>query len=153
MAEVNIKWLAEQLDAAQKILDEIRRTSGCEAFGPFVIDPARRVKVALAAAIKAKEQRNARPKFLGNEDLFGEPAWDILLDLFIRQTREEKVSVRTGSIDDQTPATTTLRWFLVLEDHGLIAQKPDPDNSKRALLSFTPTGYEAMLRYFEAIDC
>lgn len=153
MAEVNIKWLAEQLDAAQKILDEIRRTSGCEAFAPLAIKPEMRIEVALAGAIKARDQRDARPKFLGGDELFGEPAWDILLDLFIRQTREERVSVRANSINGQTPPTTTLRWFMVLEEYGLIAHEPDPDDEKKALIRFTPTGYEAMLRYFEAIAC
>jgi len=151
MAEVNIRWLAEQLDAAQRILDEIRRTSGCEAFGPLAINPTSRIEAALTAAVKAKEQRNVRPRFLGGEDLFGEPAWDILLDLFIRQTRDEKISVPKVSIGDQAPAKTTLRWFLVLEENGLIAQEQDPDNTNQVLLRFTPTGYEAMLRYFEAI--
>lgn len=149
--EINIKKLTEQLNAAQKILDEIRLTSGCAAFAPFTLDPAKRVEIALAAALRAYEQRTMRPQFLGSEDLFGEPAWDILLDLFIRQTRDQKVSVLTASVYDGEPATTTLRWFSVLEDHGLISQEPDPENSKRALLRFTPTGYEAMLRYFEAI--
>lgn len=153
MAEVNIRELTEQLDAAQRILDEIRRTSGCEAFGPLAISPTSRTEVALAAAVKAKEQRNVRPRFLGGEDLFGEPAWDILLDIFIRQTLDEKISVPKVGIVDQTPATTTLRWFLVLEENGLIAQEPDPDKKDQVLLRFTPTGYEAMLRYFEAIAC
>lgn len=153
MSTVNVKWLAEQLDAAQEILDEIRRNSGCEAFAPLAMSPSKRVEVALAAAITSKEQRSARPHFLGNQDLFGEPAWDILLDLFISQTREEKTSVRTGSIGDQSPPTITLRWFLILEQRGLIAQEPDPEDETKALLRFTPTGYESMLRYFEAIAC
>ena len=151
VAEINVKRLAEQLDEAQMLLDKIRITSGCEAFRGVNVDPAERIRRALNTAIKAHQQREIRPAFLGNDELFGEPAWDILLDLFIRQSKEEKVSVRAVSIKGERPATTALRWFLILEERGLIAKEPDPDDSSLAVLHFTATGYEAMLRYFEAI--
>ena len=44
-----------------------------------------------ARARKIYEDRRSRPSIFGNEELFGEPAWDILLDLYIAHV-EGKVS-------------------------------------------------------------
>ena len=43
-------------------------------------------------------------------DLFGEPAWDILVDLFIHQSRGKRVSVTSSCIASRVPPTTALRF-------------------------------------------
>jgi hypothetical protein len=152
MVEMDVKKLAEQLDAAQAILDEIRVTSGCDAFRPLRRGTAERVKAALETAERAFRDRQARTDFVGEPEMFGEPAWDMLLDLFIRQAKDEKVSVRSACIAAHTPATTAMRWLRVLEQYGLISAAPDPADDSRRLVHLTPTGYEGMLRYLESIE-
>ena len=151
MSDFDVKKLAAQLDAAQKVLDEIRVTSGCEAFGPRLPLRSERVQVAVAAAKKAVRDRRSRTAFMGSREIFGEPAWDILLDLLIKQASEERVSERSTFMNAGPNATTLDRWLAVLEQNGLIRSEPDPVNDNHRLIQLTPAGYEGMLRYLESI--
>lgn len=149
--DIDIKKLAEQLDAAQSILDQIRVTSGCETFAPAQLDPPARVETAIEAARRAYRERKSRTAFVGNKEIFGEPAWDMLLDLFIRQTDEEEVVVKSASLDANAPPTTEIRWIRALEKNGLVEIHVDTEDTGRHLIHLTPTGYEGMLRYLESI--
>lgn len=62
--------------------------------------------------------RRIRDEMLG-ADFFGEPAWDILLDLFIGQSRKPAAPLGTSS------ANTVLRWQNVLEAKGLVTRCTD----------------------------
>ena len=151
LRDIDIKKLTDQLDAAQEILDQIRVTAGCEVSAPLRPLPSARVETAVETARRAFEERRARANFVGIEDMYGEPAWDILLDLFIRQADEEKVTVEIASVHADMPATTTIRWLNVLELNGLIMSQVDPADAKRQLIHLTPEGYEGMVRYLETI--
>ncbi|AUX69606.1 hypothetical protein CHX26_08960 [Porphyrobacter sp. HT-58-2] len=152
MADIDVRKLADQLDAAQKILDEIRITSGCEAFGPPLPMNAARVERAVEAAQKALRDRQVRTDFVGNAEMFGEPAWDIMLDLFIRQAQDENVSIKAACMSPGAKSSTVLRWLNVLEMNDLVRCEADPSDSKRYLIRLTPAGYEGMLRYLETIS-
>lgn len=152
MADIDVKKLAEQLDAAQALLDEIRITSGCESFRSPHANTAQRVEAALATAERAYRDRQKRTEFVGDKEIFGEPAWDMLLDLFIRQTKEEEISVKSACINSEAPAPTALRWLNVLAQHELISLHPDATDSQKHLITLTATGYEGMLRYLESIS-
>jgi hypothetical protein len=151
LRDIDIKKLTEQLDAAQEILDQIRVTSGCQVSAPQRSKPSSRVESAVETARRAYDERKARAKFVGNEDMFGEPAWDILLDLFIRQANEERVTVKIASLSADMTPTTTMRWLYVLELNQLIQSHVDPADPNRHQIHLTPAGYEGMLRYLESI--
>lgn len=150
MAEVDVKKLSAQLDAAQAILDQIRVTSGCALFGPARARPAERLEMALVTARKAVADRRTRAAFIGSEEIFGEPAWDILLDLFIRQAAEQQDGSRAFAQADSS-VSTAMRWLRVLEQTGLVELKADPTSANSCLVHLTPAGYEGMLRYLESI--
>lgn len=84
----------------------------------------------------------------GDPDLFGEPAWDILLDLYIAHVEAKDVSVSSACIGSAAPPTTGLRWLGVLADHGLLKREHNPDDQRRVLVRLTERGLEAMDRYF-----
>lgn len=151
MAEIDVRKLAEQLDTAQAILDEIRVTSGCATFGPARELASKRVETALKTAQRAFDERKTRTDFVGSSEMFGEPAWDMLLDLFIRQTKDEQISGQSVFINAEAPTATAKRWLKVLEQNGLISAHPDPAGSEVGRVHLTPTGYEGMLRYLETI--
>jgi hypothetical protein len=150
MAEIDIKKLAAQLDAAHAILDQIRVTSGCALFGPARSRTAERLETALVTARKALNDRRARAAFIGSEEIFGEPAWDILLDLFIRQAAEHEDGSKAFA-KASASESTAMRWLRVLEQTGLVGIEADPGSGQRCLVHLTPTGYEGMLRYLESI--
>lgn len=106
----------------------------------------------LALARKAYAMRRKRAVIFGNPDLFGEPAWDILLDLYIAQGEGKNVSVSSACIGSAAPATTGLRWLGVLADEGLIQRENDPEDHRRVLVRLTRAGQTAMDRFFEAFE-
>lgn len=95
------------------------------------------------------EIRRKRAAIFGNADLFGEPAWDILLDLYIAHADQKPVSVSSACIGSLAPATTGLRWLGVLTDCGLVKRMHDPEDQRRVLVVLSERGLAAMDRYFE----
>lgn len=77
------------------------------------------------------DDRRRRTKIFATEDLFGEPAWDILLDLFIAAKERRRVSVTSACIDSAVPSTTALRWITILEKNGFLAREADPGDARR----------------------
>lgn len=106
----------------------------------------------LALARKTYALRRKRVVIFGSPDLFGEPAWDILLDLFIAAGEGKSVSVSSACIGSAAPATTGLRWLGILADEGLIVRENDPEDNRRVLVRLTPAGHAAMARFFDAVD-
>jgi hypothetical protein len=94
------------------------------------------------------EDRRRRTKIFRSEDLFGEPAWDILLDLFIAAKERRRVSVTSACIGSAVPSTTALRWIAILEKQGLLVREADPGDARRVYVKLSARGYAAMLEYF-----
>ncbi|KPP93225.1 MarR family transcriptional regulator [Erythrobacter sp. HL-111] len=99
-------------------------------------------------ARKAYAARRRRGAIFGSPDLFGEPAWDILLDLYIAHVERKDVSVSSACIGSAAPPTTGLRWLGVLAEAGFVRREHDPCDQRRVLVRLTRRGLEAMDRYF-----
>lgn len=80
----------------------------------------------------------------GSPELFHEPAWDILLDLFIAQARDKHISVTDAALAGQVPTTTALRWVWSLEKTGLVKRQPDASDKRRSFVMLTHTGLTFM---------
>jgi hypothetical protein len=93
--------------------------------------------------------RRLRAKIFGSEALFGEPAWDILLDLFVAAKDGRRVSVMSACIGSAVPSTTALRWIAALEREELIIREDDPEDARRTYVMLTERGYAAMVEYFQ----
>lgn len=104
-----------------------------------------------ALARKAYALRRKRAAIFGNAELFGEPAWDILLDLYVAHGEGKSVSVSSACIGSAAPATTGLRWLGVLADAGLVLRENDAEDNRRVLVRLTAEGLAAMERFFEAV--
>lgn len=93
-------------------------------------------------------ERRRRDSELGRtRELFGEPSWDILLDLFIAQGRARPVSVSSACIASSTPQSTALRYVGVLEKVGLVRRAKDPRDARRQYLELTDIGLSKMIAY------
>ena len=60
-----------------------------------------------------------------DDELFREPAWDMLLDLFIQKETGRRSSVKGVCSASHVPPTTALRWISWLERSGLIERRDD----------------------------
>lgn len=111
-------------------------------------DPARYRREYAEIARQTYAVRRQRSAIFGNSELFGEPAWDILLDLYVANVDGKPVSVSSACIGSAAPPTTGLRWLGVLAENDLILREQDPDDQRRVLVRLTDRGVEAMDRYF-----
>lgn len=108
-----------------------------ESFDPVEIDapPSRADLIeAQRAAIRLFRMRRRRDALLGAEQ-FGEPAWDMLLDLFTSECRGQQITVSSSCAASAVPVTTALRHLASLERDGLILSHPDPHDRRRRYLT------------------
>lgn len=94
-------------------------------------------------AYSLTRMRNRRSRFLPAE-LFAEPSWDILLDLFISQVHGTRVATTSLCLAANAPQTTALRHIANLEAHRLLRRFSAPEDKRLALVQMTPTGYGQM---------
>lgn len=102
---------------------------------------------SLALARHAYWLRRQRAAIFGGEELFGEPAWDILLDLYIAHAENKQVSVSSACIGSASPPTTGLRWLTVLAEKNLIARQNDVADHRRIMVRLTDKGVTAVERF------
>jgi hypothetical protein len=140
--------LADELVAIAARLRDVAAAPNSEAMARLSPRGERRY---LALARQAYALRRKRAAIFGNPELFGEPAWDILLDLYIAHAEGKPVSVSSACIGSAAPATTGLRWLGVLADEGLVLRENDPEDNRRVLVRLTANGVTAMERFFDAV--
>jgi DNA-binding MarR family transcriptional regulator len=77
--------------------------------------------------------RRLRDKLFGG-DLFGEPAWDMLLEVYAAEWTGRKLSVSGACYASGVPSSTALRWILRLERDGWLRRIGDPSDRRRSWL-------------------
>lgn len=95
-------------------------------------------------------ERRKRSRHLP-ERIFGEPSWDLLLDLFIALREGKEVCTSSACLAAHVPQTTALRRLQLLEHEGLIERAGDPADHRRTIIRLTVEGNLAMTRHFAAI--
>jgi hypothetical protein len=73
-------------------------------------------------------------------DLVANPAWNILLDLYIALIENRHISVSSACIGSGAPSTTALRYISALTEAGLIARIEDIHDKRRVFLQLTLQG-------------
>lgn len=99
------------------------------------------------AAIRA---RRLRDQYFTPE-LFADPAWDMLLDLYAARLERSRVSVSSLCIAASVPPTTALRWIGTMHDAGLFEREADPVDRRRAHIMLSTRAAEGMRSYFSTI--
>ncbi len=84
-------------------------------------------------------------------DLFADPAWDMLLDLYLADILSKRISVSSLCCASNVPATTALRWIGALGREGLIKRTADPHDARRYYISLSEAGLERMDGYFTRV--
>lgn len=84
--------------------------------------------------------------------LFGEPGWDILLDLYEADLSFRELSINAVCVGARVPPTTGLRWLAALQSKGYVARRDDPMDARRKFVLLTDTGARAMAALFDAFE-
>jgi DNA-binding MarR family transcriptional regulator len=93
--------------------------------------------------------RRRRRRFF-NPDLFSEPAWELLLALYIEhQGRRFNLNQLTEFVG--LAPTTVLRWTEYLEEQELVHRIPQPTDRRAMFVELTDKGKSAMEAYLSEI--
>lgn len=112
---------------------QIRRPNRCE-LSPQTenVRSAERLTTAIAW-VRARDERDR----IFGADLFFDPAWNMLLDLYISERRSALVAVSSLCIAAKVPSITALRWLAMLEKRELISRRADEYDRRRSFLFLT----------------
>ncbi|WP_197063538.1 helix-turn-helix domain-containing protein [Novosphingobium malaysiense] len=97
---------------------------------------------------EAYNLRRHREKVFQTAQLFGEPTWDILLDLFMAELKNIKMQTTSVCIGAQVPQTTALRWIALLEREELVRRYRDSQDSRRVYIQLTDAALRKMVQIF-----
>lgn len=107
----------------------------------------------IARAKRLYAQRRQRDRVFGSfAENFNEPAWDMLLDLFVAHGEGKQVSVSSACLAACVPATTGLRWVGFLVEAGMIEERVDKTDRRRRFVYLTSTALTQMEVYLSALD-
>lgn len=99
---------------------------------------------AAANAISLYRFRRKRDLKFEGLALFEDPAWDILLSIYIDEAADRPISVSSACIASNVAQTTALRWIARLQETGAIVREDDPFDGRRSNLRLTPAARERM---------
>ena len=142
----------ETFDTPHAVAAELHRLQAscerlCSALWPQPNSPPQINATQLRSIIKA---RRARERMLDPE-LFADPAWDILLEAYLAQKTQVRLSVTSLCHSTAVPPTTALRWVTKLEQRGWLKRKGDPLDRRRFWMELTDAGAAKLSRYFTVV--
>ena len=105
------------------------------------------IAATLRAIIGARSLRN---RFFPNQ-IFADPAWDILLDLTRAKLEGQQVSVSSVCIAASVPMSTALRWVKQMTDSNLLRRWTDPKDRRRDLIALTEPTADRMREYLAMV--
>lgn len=108
-------------------------------------DPLVRKRAALA---NLRTIRRARAEHFPS-DLFSDPCWEMLLDLYDARLAGAEVTVTSLGAASGVPQTTALRRMDALQNHGLIVRTEDAGDKRRTIIRLTAPGLQAVESFFE----
>jgi DNA-binding MarR family transcriptional regulator len=98
----------------------------------------------LAEAILEDRRRRAE---IFNPAMFGEPAWELLLTLFVMDRGGPRLTIGRLAQYARTKLTTALRWLDYLEDQNLIKREQHPNDARTAFIELTDKARDTIRLY------
>lgn len=96
-------------------------------------------------------RRSARNRFI-EAPVFGEPAWDMLLALYVAELTGAKYTVTQVSSYSGTPATTALRWLDHLEKQQYVSRSRSSKDGRCIFVELSDKARAELDAYFEKLD-
>lgn len=107
--------------------------------------------ITLAARSLYRARRRRLQHFPSLERDFGEPVWDVILDLFVAEREGRSVSITSACVAASVPLTTALRWVQQLEEMKAVLREPDPTDRRRAYIRLSRSTAAAMEGYIREL--
>jgi hypothetical protein len=145
--------LRQLSDEVSRIAATLARLSAGPTAAVPPVEPAIRADAPEIAAETVRSvirARRLRARFFP-EDLFADPAWDMLLDLLQAEIAHLRVPVSSLCIAAAVPATTALRWLKTMVSQGIFIRRADPHDGRRVFVELAPEASRALRRYFAEV--
>ena len=99
---------------------------------------------AYQIAKKLSGARETRQLELTVANIFNDPFWDILVDLYIGKNEAREMSFKNYPISSSSRPSTAARYLKILESEGLINQHRDETDSGKTYIDLTNKGQSAI---------
>jgi DNA-binding MarR family transcriptional regulator len=147
--ELRPERLLELSDQVSRIASSLARLSAHAVPEPIAAEAAPAIAPQTVRAVLRARRLRAR---YFDEELFADPAWDMMLDLFEAELSQRRVSVSSLCVAAAVPATTALRWLKSMVEKDLLVRRADPFDARRVYVELSPNASEALRRYFAEIE-
>jgi DNA-binding MarR family transcriptional regulator len=145
-----LRQLSDEVSRIASTLARLSTEPGVPQRTPAVATDAEVPPVSADAVRSVIRARRLRGRFF-EEDLFADPAWDMLLDLLQAEIAQLRVPVSSLCIAAAVPATTALRWLKTMTDKGIFVRRADPHDGRRVFVELSRDASVAMRRYFAEV--
>ena len=144
------KWLDEEFD--QRDLQDLHRLLGKlkNSIAPANANADTAAVGAKTAHLEQRardhlESRRKRAAIFGAQ-MFAEPAWDMLLILYLSGGGQRQTQSGLGELSGAT-RSTAMRWIDFLSDRGLVRRDAHPTDLRRNFVSLTEKGRKLLDLY------
>jgi hypothetical protein len=93
--------------------------------------------IAVKKAADLIEIAKRRSRLMSAANLFADPAWFMMLDLFVRQHSGLQTTVSSACHASFSPVTTALRHLAILTERKIIEREYDPVDQRRVFVKLT----------------
>jgi Winged helix DNA-binding domain len=152
-SDQNAARLRQLSDEVSRIAATLARLSAGPTVSAPALEPVHRgdgPEISVETVRGVIRARRLRSRYFP-EDLFADPAWDMLLDLLQAEISHLRVPVSSLCIAAAVPATTALRWLKAMVGQGLFVRRADPHDGRRVFVELAPEASSALRRYFAEV--
>lgn len=138
---------SSEVKALRQLLEREGQRQDIALSGDFTDGPESQVNYAKLAERIYRARRDRERIF--SDSIFADPAWDLLLDLFVRTQRNEQVSISSACHAASVPEATALRYLKALTEKNYVERISHPNDRRSTTLKMTPLGSELMIKWLE----
>jgi DNA-binding MarR family transcriptional regulator len=153
--------VAQEINAFEQITDQLRLLAAHLGYSLTPNHPeAARLEETAAQTVRLADDNRSEETRLATarawlrasairKTAFGEtsapdPAWNMMLDLYVQKSLRRAVPISSATIAADVAPTTALRWIVVLQNRGMIFRLADPDDARRSHLNLTARGLQVV---------
>ncbi len=147
-----IKLSRRDLSAARRLM---RLLAGAEreAADELMLAPppgraATTERASLVARAREEFHERRRRGAVFGQSMFGEPAWDMLLTLYILDISGQRQTIGALLNFSGTPSTTAKRWLDYLVAHDLVRREEHPTDRRTAFVALSAKARDKLDLYY-----
>lgn len=139
-----ISTLSSELRNLTRLIDDKPQNQASPAGNAL---PASAKAMITADFIRGLLRNEAKRRSLAGGMLFGDPAWNILLDLLLAKLEKRTVSVSSACIASGAPTSTALRLINRLIEDDILYRIQDEQDGRRSFLGISTDIEQGLMDY------